>query len=416
MLANISPSELALELLNHCLRGGTWPADLLEALIGAALSPDPGRAREGSRALFGILVERLADLFEPDLASLYAAMFSSVVAAALPELNEAGLVARYHRVRAVRPFSGDTSAVRDVFVLSRVTLGADVAIASVMLDAAKRRFPGATVWFAGPHKNWELFNADPRLKHLPMSYGRRGNPRDRLRIFTDLRDALSRPASIVLDPDSRLTQLGLLPVCPEENYWFFESRAYGSATSAPLPVLAALWLAETFGVADARPYIAPRERPDAGHTPLITVSFGVGENPSKRMRDPFEENLLRGLARAGSLVLVDQGAGGEEATRVERAIHRSGAGPGQIRTWDGAFAPFASLIQRSRLYVGYDSAGQHVAAACGVPLVTIFAGFAGQRMFDRWKPSGSGPMHVLRVDDPDPDKVLVDALSAAYRL
>jgi hypothetical protein len=31
-----------------------------------------------------------------------------------------------------------------VFVLSRVTLGADVAVTSVLLDAAKRRFPKRT--------------------------------------------------------------------------------------------------------------------------------------------------------------------------------------------------------------------------------------------------------------------------------
>ena len=27
---------------------------------------------------------------------------------------------------------------------------------------------------------------------------------------------MCKPASIVIDPDSRLTQLGLLPICPEE--------------------------------------------------------------------------------------------------------------------------------------------------------------------------------------------------------
>ena len=35
--------------------------------------------------------------------------------------------------------------------------------------------------------------------------------------------------------------------------------------------------------------------------------------------------------------------------------------------WEGSFAGFAAIIAASRLYVGYDSAGQHVAAACGVP-------------------------------------------------
>jgi len=68
--------------------------------------------------------------------------------------------------------------------------------------------------------------------------------------------------------------------------------------------------------------------------------------------------------------------------------------------WEGSFAGFASIIASSRLYVGYDSAGQHVAAASGVPLVSIFAGFPSPRMFDRWRPVGEN-CHVIRVDHPD---------------
>jgi ADP-heptose:LPS heptosyltransferase len=185
---------------------------------------------------------------------------------------------------------------------------------------------------------------------------------------------------------------------------------------APLPMLARLWVAETFGITDASPYIAPAERPEAGDKPVITVSLGVGENPAKRIADPFETNLLRGLVSDDAVVVIDKGAGGEETRRVEKAISDSGATPVRTRTWDGSFAGFASLIARSRLYVGYDSAGQHVAAACGVPLVTVFAGFASSRMYERWKPSGRGPIHVVRVEQPDPGKVLVETLSAIYRI
>jgi ADP-heptose:LPS heptosyltransferase len=66
--------------------------------------------------------------------------------------------------------------------------------------------------------------------------------------------------------------------------------------------------------------------------------------------------------------------------------------------WDGSFAGFAAHIQRSGLYVGYDSAGGHVAAALGVPMISIFAGFASERMFERWRPTGSGKITVLRAD------------------
>ena len=98
----------------------------------------------------------------------------------------------------------------------------------------------------------------------------------------------------------------------------------------------------------------------------------MGENPAKRIADPFEEQLLALLAGTGLPLCIDKGAGGDEAERVDRAVARSGAA---VTFWEGSFAGFASIIAGSRLYVGYDSAGQHVAAACGVPLISVFAGF-----------------------------------------
>jgi ADP-heptose:LPS heptosyltransferase len=375
-LESISPDRVAQELLEHCLHGTPWPDHLLTTLLDGS----------GDRALFRIVVERLGDLFEPRLCHVYAELFSEVIARRIPGLHAEHLLARYRRVSQPRVFDRDPASIRDVFVLSRVTLGADVAITSVMLDAAKQRFPHAQIWFVGPKKSWELFQADPRLKHLPIAYGRSATLDDRLSIWPELRDAVCQPSSIVIDPDSRLTQLGLLPICREDDYYFFESRSYGGESDQPLSVLASRWASETFGAVDPRPYICTGLEAARFKT---TVSFGVGENPDKRIPGPFEEELLRQLPRP---ILIDKGAGGEEAARVERAVARAGGG---IAMWDGSFAGFAEHIARSGLYVGYDSAGGHVASACGIPLISIFSGFASERMFQRWHPPAA---NVLRAD------------------
>lgn len=388
----------------------TSPIDL-DALLAEATHADAARAQAASRALFRDLVEPMADRFEPELCTAYAELFSRAIERVIPELKAAALVERYARVRRARPCPGGAARV---FVLSRVTLGADVAITSVVLDAAKRRFPRAEIVFVGTRKAWELFEADPRLKWLPVDYGRGATLAERLSIWPALRRELSQPDSIVIDPDSRLTQLGLLPVCRDEAYCFFESRSYGGDGNESLGELTRRWVREMFGVEDARAYIAPRDAPDEGSR--IAVSFGVGENPVKRVADPFEEDLLRALASEDVAVLVDRGAGGEERERVDHAIARSGARAGQIETWDGAFAPFAARIAHSRLYVGYDSAGQHVAAACGVPLVSVFGGFVCERMFARWRPTGPGTVDVIRVENREPRAVLADVLSALTRL
>ena len=374
MLTSTSCEVAAQEVLDRCLAGHppeTLPRALIEEPCG--------------KALFGILVEGLADRFEPALCDIYARLFAPVVR---------GSVARYQRVRRPRPVLGEP---KRVLVLSRVTLGADVAVTSVLLAAAKVRFPKAEIFFVGPTKNYELFAADSRLGHLPVSY-QRGSLWDRLAVQEDLKALAAAPGCLVIDPDSRLTQLGLLWVGEDDRYHLFESRGYGGESDRALPELAADWAAETFGVRGAKPYVAiPR---DAAR--YITINLGVGENLAKRIPDPFEEQLIALLAATGEPVIIDKGAGGEEAARVERAVERAGV---NVRFWEGSFAGFARLIAASRLYVGYDSAGQHVAAALGVPLISIFAGFPAPRMFDRWKPIGPRST-VIRVERPDPAETL----------
>ena len=54
----------------------------------------------------------------------------------------------------------------------------------------------------------------------------------------------------------------------------------------------------------------------------------------------------------------------------------------------------AALIEAADVYVGYDSAGQHVAAAVGTPGVTAFVVEAGERHLRRWSAAGRGPTVV----------------------
>jgi len=391
-LRSTSCKEIAQDILQRCIDGKP-PKELPPALVEDPCAP----------ALFGVLVEGLADRFEPSLCDAYARLFSQAIAH-VTGADPATLVSRYEWVRRPRKLTADP---KRVFVLSRITLGADVAVTSVLLAAAKRRFKGAEIALAGPEKNYQLFAKDSRIRHARIDYGR-GSLRERLAAAEELKALVAGPDCVVIDPDSRLTQLGLLPVCPDERYHLFESRAYSGADlpasqtslGKSLPELAADWASETFGISGAKPYIAVNAAPK--QPPFITVSLGVGENPAKRIADPFEEHLLALLAKAGLPIYIDKGAGGAEADRVVRAVERSGA---TVTFCEGSFAGFASLIAASKLYVGYDSAGQHVAAACGVPLICIFAGFPAPRMFDRWRPVGPN-CQVIRVDHPDPAETI----------
>jgi hypothetical protein len=375
-------------------------------LIERALDEDDEfLARNATRALFSIIIERFADLFEPSLCEVYARMFSHVISRALPEYNAEDLYNRYRRIRQVRPFAG--GEVNRVFVLSRVTLGADVAVTSVALAAARHRFPNAEICFVAPEKNAELFLADKTIVPISISYGRSALLRDRLLAAAELQVAVDELSSVVIDPDSRLTQLGLIPVCDDARYYFFESRAFGAEDSESLTQLTARWLSETFDVPAVRPFIAPHLQTRIAD---VTVSWGVGDNPTKRLDDEFEFEVLSALLKDGRSVLLDRGAGGEEAQRIDSLAARLGK-PDNLHIHNGSYSSFASHIVQSRLYVGYDSAGQHVACAAQVPLVSVFAGYACERMFERWRPTAP-TARVVKIDETNRASALIRTLAA----
>jgi ADP-heptose:LPS heptosyltransferase len=201
----------------------------------------------------------------------------------------------------------------------------------------------------------------------------------------------------VIDPDSRLTQLGLLPV--GRNYLFFESRSYGGDGEESLSALTARWCRATLET-DGAPYFAGEAAPPF-ERPTIAISLGTGENPHKRLADPFEARLMAQMAQTGVAIWIDSGAGGEESDRVAKATQGV-----DHRLWQGSFAGFAAIIANSNLYLGYDSAGQHVAAACGVPQICVFAGEPCARMFHRWRPSGHDRIRLIRANGHDSDDIL----------
>ena len=134
------------------------------------------------------------------------------------------------------------------------------------------------------------------------------------------------------------------------------------------------------------------------------------------MADPFEERLLLSLLEDGSTVLLDKGFGEEELGRANRLcdlVRANGktvvdldegsaaAASGeqelhaQMLTWQGGIGRFAALIGESNEYIGYDSAGQHIAAALGVPAIDIFSPSASPVFQERWTPSGREAVYVI---------------------
>jgi ADP-heptose:LPS heptosyltransferase len=432
--------------------------DAVTILCEITADQDPAIARAGVAALFPALIEKLNDSFDPEFRSLYDRVFAQVIdfyrrlpaGAKLDQglrrfglMDEKDLLARKTQISNLKPGMQDPeSEIQKILLLSRVTIGADVAVTSVIMARLREAFPDAEFVWLGSRKLRELFGGDPGWRLREIAYERGGGVLSRLTSWLDV-VAISddeyrgyRPDEILLiDPDSRLTQLGLLPLIEDEkNYCFFESRSYRSPGATRLGELASSWVNERFEMKGRTyPYVALPEghrtfgRAVAeklrrgGASRLVTISLGVGGNAQKRLSDSFETKLIDQLLEDSTLI-IDKGASREERDQIDRITsilrsqgktmveldERSAAdklGQESIRahavTWEGGIGAFAALIAASDEYLGYDSAGQHIAAALGVPTLTIFVNANPLAFAERWSPDGPGVIKVLRLNAAD---------------
>ena len=440
----VEAGELASAYVDQFEQTGMHSQELSERLLGLATCDDPLSATAGTDAIFRRIVEPWGDRFEKRLCDTYIEFLSRAIdlCQRLPEggeldrlLRTFGLtdrerfVRRAHNVQQARPLDPDElPSVEKVLVLSRVTLGADVAVTSVIINKLKRVYPDAEIRLLGGEKAARLFASDARVSHGVFNYQRTATLIERLGAWPELIRTIEKELGglqveqyVVVDPDSRLTQLGLLPVIHDESrYCFFPSRSYEHAGAAAIGDLTSRWADEVWGwdgecsfpevnlaEEDRGRGLALRERVKSR---LAAVNLGVGDNAAKRLADPFEYQLLQALLGTGYTVVLDRGAGDEETARTGRlvdALKEAGnkvedvgeEASAEVLVWHGSLSGFAGLIAVSDLYVGYDSAGGHLAAALGVSAIDVFAGAICPRMIERWQPWGRVPADVVSVDD-----------------
>jgi ADP-heptose:LPS heptosyltransferase len=394
------------------------PEDL-DWIVDQATAADVAVAAAASKRLFRDIVEPLADRFEPQLSGEYSRFFTAV----LDRLQGRPGFARFNERRAGLAerdaLRADARlAAQRCLVLSRVTLGADVAVTSVVLDALKKAFPYAAVTLACGAKSAALFRGDPRISFLPIEYQRSGTLQARLAAWVELSERVERWAGddptgcLIVDPDSRLSQLGLLPVGPPAaREIFFNSRAFGNDGGEAISELTSRWAAETFGVDGALPYVAPssaeiqagRQRRGAAGMRVAAMNWGFGGNETKRVSPEFETAVVLELLRRGWRVVLDKGAGEAEASAAAAtAAAARDEGLSEIELYEGPLSGFAGIIAASDLFVGYDSAAGHIAAAGGVPGIDVFRGAVSKRMRQRWSPWGRRPAEVVAVGDDEP--------------
>lgn len=445
--------QVAFSFIDRYFQNAIYRAEYIDLLCEMATSlPDAQLSSAASSALFEIIVEDLCDNYEDMPVEIYCRVMSQVIdycrnAPGGQKLDERlsgfgistfeQLADRANLVHS-RKFACDTARKPEkIIMLSRVTIGADVALLSVMVQRFLEIFPDTEIVIIGSAKLEGVFGGNPRIRICRLSYARRGGLFDRFSSWHATLDILERemPAAseqniLLVDPDSRISQLGVLPFTHGDNYLFFNSRKSDlSLRNLCMAELANRWVDEVFASpgfchptiwmpaavrAKARSIVESLRAAGCGR--VIAVNFGVGANPRKRLTDQFEAKLLASLLKSPrTVVLLDRGFGDEELSRSERLLasireggcHASSADFRDVRLGDVSHGiigmqcdvgQVAALIAECDEFIGYDSACQHIAAAARTPTLTIFAGSNNMNFVRRWSACGDTRCKIVHVN------------------
>ncbi len=427
------------------------PLDLITLLTQMALGSNASLAEDATQSLYGKIILPLCDDFTSSSVDIANQVLISMIQAfchtsqgqeARQILNDFHLdtpesfLSRYKDLTRPRGLSEeDREQIKKVFILSRVTLGADIAITSLILSQCKDSLPNAKIHLVGPDHLRHLFH-DESVKHLLFPYDRDWSLLEKMAAWPKLFKLISKetkslaPKEILLfDPDTRLSQLGLLPLAPTSSTFYFCSRKDQTDTLS-LPEITNSWLKEIFPDTSAtiphchiKAEVLDQCQRVLSHSPpntfKIFINFGVGNDTKKRLPDPFEEELLSALLyNKETLIILDSGKGTNEEERAKRlmakiaemgyktaelgndnyVLNKIDFDHGVVR-FTGKIDSVVGLVRHSDLFIGYDSCGQHLATSTETPTIICFAGAPNKRFLERWQPGNHhGKTTTLIID------------------
>ena len=417
---------------------------VIDDLCRLATGPDSDAATHATAAIFEKIIERLCDSFSTAAVHTCNRVLARLLQfvrqekggerlhAKLEALGFAGekdILDRFARISGPTPIPEETRReLQRIIVLSRVTAGADIAITSVIIHRIARTFPTADIAVIGPSHLGGMFADVPNLQVVPFIYRNDGSLVDKLTSWPQIHDivnelvhGMDKHQCLLFDPDTRLSQLGLLPLLPEESTCYFPSRMEPEERfgDKDLSFLTNQWLNVLLGENLSEPPFLKFNSEGSGYNAFcralrdkgcrfcVAINFGVGNDPRKQMPPSFEQELIRRLLDTpDTIVILDTGRGPHEEKRVEAitaTLRQNGVATGffagyEVRekrfdfshgliAFKGSIEELGNLISAADCFIGYDSCGQHIAAATGTPAVIIFAGAPSTRFMRRWAPA-----------------------------
>ncbi|MCY4597658.1 MAG: hypothetical protein OXC19_23020 [Bryobacterales bacterium] len=421
------------------------------SLASLAFSANRAVATEASRVVLSKVVQPLADRFCQDACDCLAVFMAeavhaprSPIASAIAKLGyptPQHLIERYGMLDCgALEKHVDPDDVEKAVVISRADLKADIAVTSPILSCAMRAFYDAEIEIVGPRTNCLLIGPSYRLERNVVSYSHDSTLGNQLKAWTRLRAKVASAIQgfdagrwLVVDPDSWMTQFGLLPLADDRYCRFFDSRSYAEQSTATIAELANEWANQWFfwGGVEALPYVVLGYGPENGSLclaresrgKLAGVSFSVDGRKQVRLGADFEDRLMELLRRRGYQTVVDCGREAVDRTNAMERIRAFGGSKSHLRVTSdapnnraqllmcGATIPnFSGWVRWASVYIGYDSAISHAVGSVGVPSVHLSVGAPNSTYRARWTPTSDGEIVTIPADDPTNGPAILDRI------
>lgn len=458
--SSLSPDALAGNMASSFMEqaygGHEVILEYIDLLCEIAASNEPRLSQPAISALYGTIIEGLSDSFTSSGVNTCNLVLTRILSfvRTRPQgketnhlLNSLGfsstkkLLSRHDKLRRINPIPESVKKkVRKIIILSRATIGADVAITSVIVHRAHSSFPDAELILIAPKGIKDIFEGISRVRFVELPYERHGTFFDRTtgwprlhQIVQEEHQGVEPDEILIFDPDTRFSQLGLLPLAAVKNTCYFSSRiTISDGTNPTLSELTNQWLDKLLGENHFTPPkislpavhlknagTALHNVRKAGCDFIIAINLGIGKNIKKRIPDPFEKELLPALLKEkNTLIFLDSGAGTEGLKKMHAllAAVKTHSIPTDFITenklssfkasfshgvvgFKGSVGATGSIINESDGFFGYDSMCQHLAAATRTPSVIVFAGAPTPRFLARWRPGNSDSLTIIPVNN-----------------
>jgi len=468
-------NESAKIFLNFMKVSNEIPSLNIALLAETGFHKDPEISKTALNPLLGVIINELKKDFKQKELKIYLKMMPALILRAkenselirkwfkLMQINESNPKKDlYERSRTLINFKKKIPKekrddIKKIFVLSRSTMGAEIALNGIIIPKLLRIFKNAEIIFIDSTSTGKYLFKDPKIKIVDkfkdengnvinLKWDRKGMPiKERFECSANVSFFINHEIKnlredeyFIVDADTRLSQTGSMPLVKTENHYFIDTTQKNGEFGVHINDVSKVkllgrvcneylnYVFEDNEIDYPQISLSKQGKLNAdsvfeefGFNNKFNILFRLGVGVERRqLSREFEIGLANKIIKQGhNLILIRSPDADEEEKNMNfiNALKNSGKSVTEIivednkikvvgkkdadfYTFRGDLESLKGMIKNSSVFLGYNSNGQHIASALEVPFVTISTGHANRLFYKRWIPLAKTDYEVIEVN------------------